>query len=373
MGCQEFRSTRYVLGSGCLEKLSELAGERVALVVSGNVIGALGLEQRLYEEILDGVDYKVVCDVNCEPSMAMLEEPIEVVREWKPTYFVAIGGGSVIDTAKAIWLFYELPHYTWEQATVPYGVERFPGKAKLIAVPTTSGTGSETTCCSMVKADDNVKRMILSFEIVPHAALMDYDLLKSLPRRNVAYSGSDALAHALGAAVCSTTSEMVQAVAVQAVVMLMENLAASAAGDFEARKQVHIAATLAGQAINNSMTGTEHTLASCAEVFDLPHGLVAGVLLPYVVRFQSPNPVYGRIASQLGIAEEELADRIWSLYDEMGMPRTLREAGVPEEAYLERMPVVIEEALSGFALQTAPKIPDAHELEELLRGFYYGI
>lgn len=379
MAIQEFCSTRYVVGCGCLERLSELRGERVALVVSETVIRALGLEKRLYEEILKDVEYKVIGDVSREPSMAMLAEPIKEVQEFEPTCIVAIGGGSVIDSAKAMWLFYELPHYTWEDAFAAYAVEKFPGKAKFIAVPTTSGTGSETTCCCMVKDDENVKQMILSFEIVPTTALLDYDLLRSLPPSNVAFSGTDALAHAFGAAVCSTTSELVQAVAVQAIVMLVKNLPASSKGDFEARKRVHVAATLAGQAINNAITGLEHTLATCAEVYDLPHGLVAGTLLPYVLRFQAPNPVYAEVAEQLGIPGEgveqqmALVERIWEMYDELGMPRTLQAAGVPEDKYLERIPRIVEEAAAGFALQTAPKVPTREEIEMLLKEFYYGI
>lgn len=379
MGVQEFRSTRYVVGSGCLERLSELKGERVALVVSDAVLKALDLKSRLYDEILQGVEYKVVGDIACEPSRAMLEGSIEELREFEPTCIVAIGGGSVIDSAKAMWLFYELPDYTWEQAEAPYAVDRFPGKAKFIAVPTTSGTGSETTCCSMVKGDDNVKRMVLTFEIVPTMALLDYELLRSLPPNNVAFSGADALAHAFGAAVCTTTSEMVQAVAIQAAVMLIKNLPASSKGDFEARKRVHVAATLAGQAINNAITGLEHTLATCGEVYDLPHGLVAGILLPYVLRFQIPNPIYAEVADQLGIPgegiaqQEALVGRIWGMYDEIGMARTLADAGVPEKSYFERVPKIVEEVASGFAVQTAPKVPSREELEELFRQFYYGI
>lgn len=210
MEIKNYCATKYILGSGSLETLSQYKGKKVAFVVDENIIRALNLEQRLYQEILAGVDYRVICSITHEPTMAELEAPIRTVQEYQPDYIVGIGGGSVMDSAKVLWLFYELPHYDWARAMVPYGVDPFPGKAQMIAVPTTSGTGSETTCCAMVKDSENLKKMILSFEIVPTVAIMDFDLLKSLPPRNVAYSGTDALAHALGAAVSKPASSLVR-------------------------------------------------------------------------------------------------------------------------------------------------------------------
>lgn len=379
MDYKSFCSTRYILGNGSIAKLGELKGKKLALVVDENILQALGLSQKLFGELLVGFDYRVVCNVPHEPSMELLAKPIEDVREYQPDYFVAIGGGSVMDAAKALWLFYELPHYDWDKATIPYGVEPFPGKAQMIAVPTTSGTGSETTCCSMIKGDDGVKRMILSFEIVPTMAILDYDLLKSLPAKNIAYSGTDALAHALGAAVCKSASELVRAAGIQASVMLVKNLVPSSKGDQEARKAVHIGATLAGQAINNSMTGIEHSMAKAGEVFDLPHGLVSGLMLPYVMRLQIPNPVYAEVADQLGLTggdaekQEKLVDLIWSVYDEMGMPRTFQAVGVDQAAYLENLPGHMEQMKNEFGLDMAPRRPTEAELELLFKQFYYGI
>ena len=379
MEIKNYCATKYILGSGSLETLSQYKGKKVALVVDENIIRALNLEQRLYQEILAGVDYRVICSITHEPTMAELEAPIRTVQEYQPDYIVGIGGGSVMDSAKVLWLFYELPHYDWARAMVPYGVDPFPGKAQMIAVPTTSGTGSETTCCAMVKDSENLKKMILSFEVVPTVAIMDFDLLKSLPPRNVAYSGTDALAHALGAAVSKPASGLVRAVALQASVMLVKNLPASAVGNQDAREAVHIAATLAGQAINNSMTGLEHAMAKAGEVFNLPHGLVSGLMLPYVMRWQIPNPVYAELASQLEIPgtgearQFALVDAIWDMYDKIGMPRTLREAGVDEQTYLHNLPVHLAAMRTEFGLETGPKRPDEADLETLFRQFYYGI
>ncbi len=380
MDFKTFCTSNYVIGNGSLRHIAEVVkGKKVALVVDEGIVKALGLDKTLYEDILAGVEFKVVCNATREPTMEGLEEPIRVVREYKPDYIIAVGGGSVMDSAKVTWIFYEHPEYTWEDALKVYQIAPFPGKAKLICVPTTSGTGSETDCCAMVIDKEGRKNTILSFEIVPDMAILDYDLLKSLPPRNVAFSGADALAHALGAAVSTPASELVQAVALQASVILIKNLAKSAKGDLEARKWVHIGATLAGQAINPSITGLEHTIGGAGEAFHLPHGEVTGVILPYVMRYQAPNPIYAELADQLGIpgtGEEQqyaLVDRIWELYDEMGMPRTFQKVGVPEKEYMENLPAFIESVVGQYALQTAPKVPTAEEIETILKQAYYGL
>ena len=378
MADSNFITTQYILGRGSLEKLGDYKGKKMALVVDDFIIKALGLEQRLYREILKDVDFKVICSMPKEPDMEILEDPIKTMREYEPDVIVGIGGGSVMDTAKALWLFYELPEYTWEQAMIPYQVESFPGKAILIAVPTTSGTGSETTGCAVVKDYEKKKKMILSNEIIPKTAILDFDLLKSLPSKNISFSGTDALAHALEAAVSVVSNGMVQAVGIQAAVMLIQELGKSWNGDQQARENVHIAASLAGQAINNSITGMAHGMDQAGGDFGLPHGLMTGMLLPYTMSYLMPQPVYGKVAEQLGIegSEEEkqkkLIERIWALYDEIQMPRTLKEAGVPEKEYLEKIPAYISRAMNDANVLMAPKNPTEEELDGLYRQFYYG-
>ena len=373
-----FKTTDYVSGNGSIGKLAEYKDKKLAFVVDTHIIKALNLEKKLFKNILEGAEYRIICNMPTEPHMYMLKEPIQEIREFAPDVIVAIGGGSVMDTAKALWLFYELPEYDWTKATQAYEVEPFPGKAILIAIPTTSGTGSETTGCAVVKDDEKRKQMILTNEIIPNLAIMDFDLLKSLPPGNIAYSGTDALAHALEAGVSMLASTMVRMQCIQAAVTLIKELPKSIQGDKQAREKVHIAATMAGAGINNSITGMAHGMDQAGGDFSKPHGLMTGLLLPYTMEYLIPQPVYEEVADQLGITgtslekQHKLTDRIRKMYDMVGMPAALKDTGIPEQEYLDRIPSYVMMALSDSNILFAPKDPTAEELQNLYKLFYYG-
>jgi alcohol dehydrogenase class IV len=373
-----FRTTAYVLGRGSIAKLADYKEKRMAFVVDEAIMKALDLRDLLFERILKGADYKVICDMPTEPHMYMLEEPIREIRAYAPEVIVAIGGGSVMDTAKALWLFYELPEYDWERATRAYEVEAFPGRADLLVVPTTSGTGSETTGCAVIKDDEKRKKMILSNEIIPKTAIMDFDLLKSLPRNNLIFSGTDALAHAMEAGVSRLASSMVRMQCVQAAVTIIKELPESVRGNQIAREKVHIAASMAGAGINNSITGMAHGMDQAGGDFGKPHGLMTGLLLPYTMDYLIPQPFYEEVAEQLGItgsAEEKqfrLVEKIRELYRQTGMPETLRDVGIPEKEYLEKIPLYANMAQEDANILFAPKKPTEDELTGLYRLFYFG-
>lgn len=379
MNYASFCTTDYTLGRGSLSQIGEYKDGRIALVVDQAILKVLGLEKTLKESILNDCEYKVICDVPREPTMEMLKEPIEEIRRYAPKYIVAIGGGSVLDAAKALWLFYELPHYDWNMAFTPYQIEHFPGKATLTVVPTTSGTGSETTGCAVIKDDEKHKRMILSNEILPTSAILDFDLLKSLPKKNIAFSGTDALAHAMEASVSKIASELVKQIGCQAAITLIKELPRSYSGDADAREKVHIAATMAGSAISNAITGMAHGMDFAGGDFNLPHGLMTGMLLPYTMFYLAPQAFYAKVADQLGITgnsdekQTKLIRTIWKMYDEVGMPKMLAEAGVPEKDYLEKIPAYIERAKADANIILCPKEPTDEDLKTLFLQFYYGL
>lgn len=373
-----FNNTGYILGNGSLESLKEIAFGKVALVVDSRIITALGLEDKLYNGILKDMNCKIICDIQKEPTMEMIDSSVEAIKDFEPDNIVAIGGGSVMDAAKALWLFYELPDYTWDKATVPFAVDKFPGKASLIVVPTTSGTGSETTGCSVIKGYDNSKQMILSNEILPTKSIMDYDLLCSIPQKNIAYSGTDALAHAFEAAVSQLSSTMVKRLCCEACVTILKQLPKSYKGDMTAREEMHVAATLAGAGINNSITGMAHGMDSAGGDFALPHGLVTGMLLPYTMSYLAPNPFYEEVAERMGFGgtseekQQKLIDYIFNMYSEINMPKSFLEIGVDEKEYLAKIPKYIERAKTDNNIVFAPKKPTEEELERLFKKFYYG-
>lgn len=373
-----FGATGYTVGNGSIEKLREYQKERVGLVIDENIVNALGLGQLLYEDIFADTEYEILCNVPMEPTTEMLNIPIQKTRLFAPTWIVGIGGGAVMDVAKALRVFAEHPELTWEQALTPYSIEKAEKKIGLTVIPTTSGTGSETTGCSVVKDENNRKRMILSKEIIPTEAILDFTLLRSLPLKNIAYSGADALAHALESAISLRSNPMVKALSCQAAVMIMKNLKASYEGDLDAREKMHIAASLAGMGIGNAGTGMAHGMDQAGGDFHLPHGLMTGLALPYTMQYLMPQAVYSEVAEQLGYTgtEEEkqkkLIHAIFELYRAIDMPMTLKKVGLSEEAYFGKVDAYIEEALVDANIKSCPKDPEKKDLEYLYRVFYTG-
>lgn len=374
-----FKMTAYVSGKGSIRKLTEWKDRKIGLVIDENIIRALKLDELLYHDLLKDSTYEILCNMMKEPDMDSLKEAIDRTRSFAPDYIVAIGGGSVMDAAKTLQLFYELPHYTWETAFKPYQIDAFPGKCRLVAVPTTSGTGSETTGCAVIKDKEKRKCLILSNEIVPDLSILDFDLLRSLPGRNIAYSGADALAHALEAGASKLATSMVRMFCTQAAVTIIKQLPSSFKGDLEARETIHVAATMAGAGINNSITGMAHGMDQMGGDYFKPHGLITGMLLPYTIRYMPPQPIHIQTAEQLGFTgtdeekKEQLVRKIWQVYEDIGIPKTLKQIDIDRDSYFKKIPSYIERAKNDANILMAPIDPTDTELETLYQQFYNGV
>ncbi|RVU98526.1 iron-containing alcohol dehydrogenase [Coriobacteriales bacterium OH1046] len=374
-----FGTTQYKIGSGALDCLAELKGERVGLVVDTGIMGALDLEPRIAELLEDAEAYEYLCTIPGEPTRELLEGPIKACQEFEPTWLVAIGGGATMDSAKVLWLFYELPHYTWEQACQLFAVDPFPGKCKMIAVATTSGTGSETTCCAMADKTAEHFAMILAPQVRPTYAVLDYDLLQSLPKSVIAFSGMDALSHAVGASTITWANELTRTVAIAAATATIENLVDSYNGDQGARQRMAVAATLAGQAIDNSNCGLAHSVDQPGGEFRIPHGLAQAIGVPPVMELSRPQPAYVRLAHQVGFSggDEEVTDalieKIRQMCRDMDVPLCYKDAGVDEGTYMARVPAWIEETLANPSLDSHGYKATREDLEKLYRDLYYGI
>lgn len=375
---KKYLTTSYSIGS--IIEIEKYKHKKVGFVVDENVIKALGLDEKIFEGIYKGCDYKVLCNMMQEPTQALLEPCIKEALAFEPEVLIAIGGGSVLDSAKILWMFLEHPTYDWERAKQVYNIEPFCKNIELVAVPTTSGTGAETTGCAMYTDNEGSKTMFLCDNIIPNHSILDFDLLKSLPKHTIAFSGADALGHALEAGTTILTSEMVKMQSVAASVAIIKNLKASTEGDMEARKKMHIAATMAGACINNSCCGLSHGSSQSGTDFHKPHGLMIGTLLPYTMQKLVPQPLYEEIAEQLGICgtamEKQLAliEKIKVLFEEIGIPKTLKEAGMDENEYVGKLDSYVEEACGEYNMsnQTAPVSLTKDEYKGLLLEFYYG-
>lgn len=373
-----FGITDYTIGRGAIESLAELAGERVGLVVDDGVVDALGLMPRLEEILRPAAEVKVLCHMQTEPTRKLLAQPIKDCQEFEPTVLVAIGGGSTMDSAKVLWLFYELPDYDWERACRLFQVDPFPGKCRLIAIPTTSGTGSETTCCAMADKGEE-PAMILAPQVRPTRAIIDYDLLASLPKSVIAFSGMDALSHAIGATTINWASELVRQTGLQAATSVIYNLVDSYNGDQTARQRIAVAATLAGASIDNSNCGLAHSIDQAGGEFHIPHGLMQAINMPYVLRVMGMQPQYVDLGRQVGLqgSDEEVYEgliaKILEMCAEMNIPTCLKDAGVPEDEFLARVPAYIEDTLANPALDQHCHKATREELEQLYKDTYYGV
>lgn len=353
--------------------------KRTAFVISDVVAADLEINKKLFKEIYSNREAKIIAIISKEPDKKSMETYISIIKDYQPDEIIAIGGGSVIDTAKTLLLFLELPHLTWIDAMKYYQVEKRPGNTKLVACPTTSGTGSEMTGAAMLIDESGKKTMILTNEVLPDVAILDFEFLKTLPPKVIIYSGLDAIAHALEAATDVITDPVTQFLCAQSIVTLMNDLPKSLNGDLEARARVHVASMFAGLGINHGGCGLSHDLNTPGEDFHLPHGLITGMVLPYTLEYLMPHPVFNTLLNQLGINTRnnndqiKFIERLWSLYDELNFPKSLKEFGIDENEYLDNFNKYTDRFEKvNRANSVACGVPNPDQVKELFMNLYYG-
>lgn len=368
---------KVTMGYGALEQLKNYNEGKIAIVLDTYLLQS-EVFRKLKEDILAGKDYKVICDVKAEPSYEAIDPFIPVIREYAPRYILAIGGGSTMDTAKALWTFYECPDMSWENALKD--IPEFPGKAVLIAVPTTSGTGAEATGAAVYKKYDGTKALWINGHIRPKEAFLDYSLLASIPPKVVVNAGVDALAHVIGALSCEACNIMDHMISTQVAVSILKALPKSYQGDEEARATMHVCAHLAGDEIENAGGGLEHKLDMFAKAYHIPHGEIIGIFLPYTMLYLIEENHYLDIAQQMEMPgntsyekQRNLIDYIWHMYDELGMPRTIRETGIPEEEFIANIPSYVEMVKEIGHIYWIKGFKGEGTLLELYKQAYYGL
>ncbi|GAA1236779.1 bifunctional acetaldehyde-CoA/alcohol dehydrogenase [Oryzihumus leptocrescens] len=388
--------------AGALENLRDVETDSAVIVTDGPS------EDRgvaaLVRSTLRAPHVQVFSDVAPEPDEATIRRGVELLQRVRPDLVVAVGGGSVIDAAKAMRLFHEHPELRLADLTLPFldprkRVVEYPQDAhtvQLVALPTTSGTGSEVSPAAVVTVDGR-KETLVDYGLVPDLAIVDPMLTLSLPDAVTLDSGVDALTHALEAVVSVFASPYTDAFCVQAARLIFEALPRVHAdpGDLEARTDMANAATLAGLAFSNAFVGTNHALAHAVGArFHLAHGRANGVFLPHVLAYNAalpskfmPAPGYSAYVApekyaQLGRvifggrgAEESrrrLFQAVDDLLDKLGMPRTLQDAGVGEQEFLAALPDLAMTAFQDLSNRTNPRMPLVQEITDLLRQGYYG-
>jgi alcohol dehydrogenase class IV len=322
-----------------------------------------------------------------------------LMAEFKPDWIVAMGGGSPIDAAKAMWIKYEYPEITFEEMCVVFGIPELRHKAKFVAIPSTSGTATEVTAFSVITDyDKGIKYPLADFEITPDVAIVDPDLAETMPQKLVAHTGMDAITHAIEAYVSTANCEFTDPLAIFAITMIQRDLVGSYNGDMTKRASMHNAQCLAGMSFSNALLGIVHSMAhKTGAAFDdygahIIHGAANAMYLPKVIAFNAKNEVakarYGVIADYMGLGgandDEKVANLIAFLRqmnNNLNIPQCIKHYGadsypceqgfVPEEVFLTRLPEIAKNAVADACTGSNPRQPSVEEMEKLLKCCYY--
>lgn len=373
-------------GKGALEQLKNIRGKKAILVLGGGSMKRFGFVDQVVNYLTEaGIETKLFENVEPDPSVETVMEGARVMREFEPDWIISMGGGSPIDAAKAMWVFYEYPETTFESIIQPFSFPTLRQKAKFIAIPSTSGTATEVTAFSVITDyAKGIKYPLADFNITPDIAIVDPALAETMPKTLTAHTGMDALTHAVEAYVSTLNSPFTDPLALKAIQMVFEYLPSSYEGDLDSREQMHYAQCLAGQAFSNALLGIVHSMAhktgAAFSTGHIPHGCANAIYLPYVIKFNAKNASkrYAEIARYVGITgtDDECVEKLCKKIDEynvsLSIPKSLQEFGVEEKEFLEKVSQIAELAVGDACTGSNPRTITPAEMEKLLTCTYYG-
>ncbi len=368
--------------------------------VGGGSMKKFGFLDRICNNLKEaGMEVQLFEGIEPDPSVETVMKGAEAMLAFQPDWIVAVGGGSPIDAAKAMWIKYEYPETTFEQMCVVFGIPELRNKAHFCAISSTSGTATEVTAFSIITDyQKGIKYPIADFQITPDVAIVDPDLAETMPQKLVAHTGMDAITHAIEAYVSTAHTDYTDPLALHAVKMIQRDLVKSYNGDMECRASMHNAQCLAGMAFSNALLGIVHSMAhkTGAAFADfgahIIHGAANAMYLPKVIAYNAKNPEalkrYGEIADfmKLGGSSDEEKVKLLIAYlrkmnDDLRIPHCIKEYGadsypcaqgfVPENVFLERLPEIAKNAILDACTGSNPRQPNQEEMERLLKCCYY--
>jgi len=381
-----FRSPEIVFGEDALEYLANIQGQKALVVTDENIL-ALGFVERVQAKLAEaGIETAVFAGVEPNPSMKTVKRGAQEALDYGPDWIVGLGGGSCLDAAKSIWIQYELPGRAPDDVA-PTGKLGLRQKAHLVAIPTTSGTGAETTWpIVLTDTDEDCKVSVGHPENIPDIAIIDPSFVNSLPAQITADTGMDALTHAVEGYTCHWRNDFSDGLCLRAIQLVFDYLPRAwqkGRDDPEAREKIHNAATIAGLGFGNSMAAMAHALGhSVGALLPLPHGRAVGLLLPYTIEFTARGYLptrYAEIAQLLRLPAGDEAEgaaslsaAIRTLARTIHQPISLQEAGVSPEDFEARLPKLVSNALNDSALLVGLRFPEDQEVEKVLRCAFEG-
>ena len=391
-----------------LEKMPDI--ERAFIVTDQGMVKLGYVDKILYHlrKREKHVHCEIFDEVESDPSFETVNKGLEMMRNFKPDVIIALGGGSPIDAAKGMWLFYEHPDADPEGLKLKFmdirkRTYKFPKlgqKAKMVAIPTTSGTGSEVTSFAVLTDKVNNKKYPLAdYELTPDVAIVDPELVLSLPKTVTADTGMDVLTHALEAYVSNMASDFTDGLSEKAselVVNYLPKAYTDGANDTIAREKMHNASTIAGMSFTNAFLGVCHSLAhKIGAEFHLAHGRINAILLPYVIRYNATMPTkfvsfpkyeyfiadqkYAQMAKKLGLKADTVEEGVSSLIEKvkelnefLGIPKSFKEAGIDEAEFMAKIDMLADRAFEDQCTTANPRVPLVSELKQILIDSYYG-
>ena len=392
-----------------LEKMNDITR---AFIVTDESMVKLGYVDKILYYLRKREIYchsKIYSDVEPDPDVETIERGVAEMRAFNPDVIIALGGGSAIDAAKGMWLFYEHPEATFDGLKQKFmdirkRVVKFPNlgeKAKFVAIPTTSGTGSEVTAFAVItdRKNGNVKYPLADYALRPTVAIIDPQFVMSLPKGATADTGMDVLTHAIESYVSNMANDYTDGLAMQAIDLVFEYLKRAydnGSEDKLAREKMHNASCIAGMAFTNAFLGLNHSMAhKLGGEYHIPHGRANAVLLPYVIEYNSKKPTkfvafpkyeefiadkkYAKIAKMIGkggaTGEESvknLIEAIKQLMRDLGMPLSIKECGVDENLFMSKLDELSEKAHDDQCTGANPRYPLVEEIKEIYKKAYYG-
>lgn len=387
-------------GKGALEALKSFSGKKAMICTGGGSMKKFGFLDKATAYLKEaGFEVELFEGIEPDPSVDTVMRGAEAMLKFQPDWIIAMGGGSPIDAAKAMWIKYEYPDITFEEMCKVFGIPSLRKKAHFCAVSSTSGTATEVTAFSIITDyNKGIKYPIADFEITPDVAIVDPDLAETMPKKLVAHTGMDAMTHSIEAYVSTANTDYTDPLALHSIVMIQRDLVDSYNGDMAKRDAMHNAQCLAGMAFSNALLGIVHSMAhkTGAAFADkgahIIHGAANAMYLPKVIAFNAKDPTaakrYGHIADYMrlgGNTDEEkvknLIAYLRKMNDDLNIPHCIKNYGadsypcdqgfVPEDVFLERLHDIAVNAIGDACTGSNPRKISVEEMEKLLKCCYY--
>lgn len=384
-----FNSPKISYGFGTIKELKFISGNK-ALIVTDEVLVKLGIVDKIkkhLEKAKTPIECKVFDKVEPDPKDTTCIEGAELAQEFNPDWIIGLGGGSAMDCAKIIWILYEHPEIKMEEIG-PFKKIHLRNKAKFITIPTTSGTGAEITFAAVITNTQTQQKMSLaSFELVPDIAIIDPNLVTSMPPKLTASTGLDALSHAIEGYVSNLKNDFADGNCLKAIQLIMEWLPKSYEGskniekqDKKPREKMHYASTIAGIGFGNAAAGIAHGIGhSFGAIFRIQHGFCVGILLPYVIEYcdKTSRKYFEEIVNFLQLQNGEnpaeiLANSVRKLMESIDVPLSFKDYGIIEEDFNNNFEALVEFSLTDLSTKTSPRQATEEDIRKLIECSYYG-